>query len=258
MYRRMRKGYSFWQELPPPQYLFKHLAFLGVALEPPNWEPGSWTGAGKAIIDYEARAYLLTARPRKLEGGVRGYAAEVYRSTDGVRFQQVSRLGTDEVTAQSGVKVWSIEGNQLLKDPLTGRWHFYLSVDTGHEPEVGGVFWETMLFVADDVAGPWAFRGRVIPRGQGRVFDAAQARNATIDIVDGQWLALYRATDLDWRFSMGLASSMDGVTWEKRGQLSVDGHRGFTHFATMGTLFTGTAGPVHLGLTWRRGGYGAF
>ena len=54
-----------------------------------------------------------------------------------------------------------------------------------------------MLFLAYDVTGPWTFRGRVIPRNQGRVFDAAQARNATIDIVDGQWLAMYRATDLD-------------------------------------------------------------
>jgi len=251
MFGCMTKGYSFWQGLPPAQYIFRNLRFLGVALEPPNWEPGSWCGAGKAIIDYEKKEYLLTSRPRKMEGGARGYAANIYRSKDGVKFDFVSSLSKEEVTEKSRIKVWSIEGNQLLKDPLEGRWHFYLSVDIGHEYVVGGVFWETMVFVSDDLEGPWEYAGVAIRRGHGRVFDAVQARNATIDIVDGQWLAVYRATDLDWKFGMGLAASADGINWEKRGPFSVDGTVGHTHFATMGTTFAGSLGPVLVGLTWR-------
>lgn len=249
MDRRLSKGVSCWQGLPPAQYIYTNLRFLGVALEPPNFEPGSWCGAGKAVIDYENEAYLLTSRPRKLEGGVRGYAANVYRSKDGVSFDRISSLTQDEVSAKSGIKVWSIEGTQLLKDPLTGRWHFYLSVDTGSAFVMFGVFWETMVFVADDLKGPWTYMGRAIRRGQGRVFDAVQARDSTIDIVDGQWLCLYKAIDLDWKMSMGLATSTDGISWEKRGQFTVDGDTGHTHFITQGTIFAGTSGPVLIGLT---------
>ena len=251
MDRRLSKGVSCWQGLPPAQYIYTNLRFLGVALEPPNFEPGSWCGAGKAVIDYENEAYLLTSRPRKLEGGVRGYAANVYRSKDGVSFDRISSLTQDEVSAKSGIKVWSIEGTQLLKDPLTGRWHLYLSVDTGSAFVMFGVFWETMVFVADDLKGPWTYMGRAIRRGQGRVFDAVQARYPTIDIVDGQWLCLYRAHDLDWKMSMGLATSTDGISWEKRGQFTVDGDTGHTHLGMMGGIFAASFGPIFMGLTDR-------
>ena len=251
MLEHMWKRYSFWQGSPPPQYIFKNLRFIGVALEPPDWKPGSWCGAGKAVIDYENEEYLLTSRPRKMEDGARGYAAEIYRSKDGVKFSLVSKITKEEVTEKSGIKVWSIEGTQLLKDPLTGNWHFYLSVDTGPEYVVGGVFWDTMLFVSDDLKGPWKYKGFAIRRGHGRVFDSVQARNATIDIIDGLWMAIYRATDLDWRYRMGLAVSSDGIYWEKKGPFTVDGTAEHTHFATMGSIFPGSLGPVLIGLTWR-------
>ena len=93
---------------PPAQYIFKNLRFIGVALEPPDWKPGSWCGAGKAIVDYENEEYLLTSRPRKMEGGVRGYAAEIYRSKDGVRFDLVSRITKEEVAEKSGTKIFRI------------------------------------------------------------------------------------------------------------------------------------------------------
>jgi len=36
----MSRGYSFWQGLPPPQFIFKNLRFIGVALEPPTGSLG--------------------------------------------------------------------------------------------------------------------------------------------------------------------------------------------------------------------------
>jgi hypothetical protein len=44
---------------------------------------------------------------------------------------------------------------------------------------------------------------------------------------------------------------MDGINWEKRGALSVDGTTGHTHLGMMGTIFAGSFGPIFIGLTDR-------
>ena len=69
---------------------------------------------------------------------VRGYAAEIYRFKDAERFRLTCTISKEEVASKSGLKIHSIEGNQLLKDPLTGKWHFYLSGDIGKEFVWGG------------------------------------------------------------------------------------------------------------------------
>ena len=124
-----RTKLSCWQGFPPPQYVYSHLEFKGVALEPPNHEPGSWNGGGKALLDHEERIFYLTGRPRKMEGNARGFAVEIHRSSDGVEFDLVKRLPIEEVIELSGVRTDSIEGTQLLKAPLTGKWHLYVSLD---------------------------------------------------------------------------------------------------------------------------------
>ncbi len=239
-----KRRFSFWQGFPPPQYIHANMRFKAVALDPPDFEPGSWIGAGKAIIDYESKEFLLTARPRKAEGGVRGYAANIYRSADGESFEMVTSLSKEEVIEKGQVRIDSIEGTQLLKDPLSGKWHFYLSVDTGAEFIWGGVFWETLLLVADDLTGPWESRGLVVRHD--RSYDACQARDSSIDIVDGQWTGLFKAVDYDRNMRMQLVTSADGISWRKHGLLTVDGSDVNPLFVS-GSIFPGLSGPIFLG-----------
>lgn len=64
------KYLSAWQGFIPPQYIFANRRFRCVALDPPDFKPGSWIGAGKAIFNWQTEQFLLTARPRKVEGKV--------------------------------------------------------------------------------------------------------------------------------------------------------------------------------------------
>ena len=215
----MRQPYGR-QGFPPPVALFRNRRFLGVALDPPDFHPGSWIGAGKAWFD--DGAFYLTARPRSAADDVRGFAARIYRSTNGLDFDQIGELPIETVKELADVGVHSIEGTQLLRDPDTGRWYFYLSVDTGDSFVWGGVQWETMLFTAHRPVGPWSYAGFVLRNGPD--YDAHQARDATIDIVDGRWLAIYKAKDAHRDERPALATSVDGVSWRKRGPLTIDGH----------------------------------
>ena len=235
---------GLWQGVVPPQYVFANRHFKCVVLDPPDFNPGSWIGAGKAIFNHETGEFLLTARPRKAEGKARGFAANVYRSSDGEEFELLTSVSKEEITEKSGLKIHSIEGTQLLKDPLRGRWHLYMSVDTGSEFVWGGLYWETLLLTASHLQGPWQAEGLVLHNDQ--PYDANQARDCTIDIVDGVWLCLYRAVDGNRRVRPALATSSDGISWKKHGVLAIDGSDQPAFLS--GTIFAGTSGPLFMGL----------
>ena len=240
----MREQHSFWRGVTPPQYIYANRRFAGIALEPPNFEPGSWIGAGKALYDTERKEFLLTARPRKAEGDVRGFAANIYRSRDGVSYDLLAGLSKETVSEASGLTIHSIEGTQLMKSPLSGKWHFYLSVDTGEDFVWGGVYWETLLLVADQLEGSWKSEGVVLHNGG--TYDAIQARDSSIEILDGRWLCIYKAIDAERRERPALATSVDGIEWSKRGVFTTDGEDQ-THFVS-GSIFSGISGPVFMGL----------
>jgi len=102
-----------WQGLYPPQSIFSGRRFRRVLLDPPNFNPGSWCGAGKLWIDREGEEYLLTSRPR--EGGLRrGYAVDIYRSGNGEDFNLAASITKEELGGICGKEVHSIEGQQLL------------------------------------------------------------------------------------------------------------------------------------------------
>ena len=174
-----------------PAIAYEQRRFLGVALDPPDFKPGSWIGAGKAIWDARRGQYVLTARPRKAKGGIRGYAANVYVSANGIDFAKRTGISKEEVARLCGFKIHSIEGTQLLRNSANGQWHFYLSVDTGDEFVWGGIKWETVLLRAESLEGPWKSDGKVIENGKD--YDAQQARDGSIDLVDGTWLCIYKA-----------------------------------------------------------------
>ena len=238
------KPSGHWQGVVPPQYVFARRRFKCIVLEPPDLKPGSWIGAGKVVFDADTGGFLLTARPRKAEGRARGFAANVYRSSDGEKFELVASLSKEQLSEESGLTIHSIEGTQLLKDPLSGKWHFYVSVDTSSELIWGGLYWQTLLLTASDPKGPWHAHGLVLRADQ--AYDAHHSRDATIDIIDGRWFCLYKAKDGVRARRPALATSSDGITWKKHGVLTIEGHpqRAFLS----GTLFAGTNGPLFMGI----------
>lgn len=233
-----------WAGFLPPQYLFAKARFKGIALEPPDTTPGSWTGAGNCVFDHTTKRFVLTSRLRTAEKNARGFAVDIFTSADGERFETVSRITKELVTELSGSAVHSLEGVQILRDPLTGRWYCYLSVN--HDPEFawGGIHWQTLLVTAEDLAGPWAFGGWVLKNDQ--VYDAHHARDASFGIVDGKWLCLYKARDNAHIARPALATSQDGIHWRKHGPLLVD--RLPRAVWMNGTFFASAHGPLFIGL----------
>ena len=230
-----------WHGLIPASYLLRARKFKGVVLEPPDYNPGSWTGAGKVIADYSRGEYFLTTRPRKAPP-LRGYAVEIYKSHNGENFSLLTSISKEELSEMTGFTIRSIEGQQLLVDPATGKYHLYLAVDNVGSAPVPG--WDTLLLVADDPKGPWENKGLVIRRGP--TYDCREARDATIDIIDGLYIALYKAND-GRRVNMALAISTDGVKWRKLGLLSYEGESQPGYLLLCGNIFAGALSPIFIG-----------
>ncbi len=233
-----------WYGVVPPQFVYARRRFKRVVLEPPDEVPGSWIGAGKVIYDAPEKQFLLTARPRTAAEGVRGYAVQIYRSADGEAFDLITSLTKEELARDSGLEIHSLEGTQLLRDPLTGRWHLYVAVDTGSDFVWGGLYWQTLLVTSDSLEGPWKTHGLVLKND--RAYDANQARDCTIDIVDGTWFCLYKAMDGVRARRPALATSTDGVNWTKHGVFRTDGHEQRSFLS--GTIFSSPLGPLFMGI----------
>jgi hypothetical protein len=240
-----------WGGLYPAQAVFAGRRFRKVLLNPPSFEPGSWCGAGKLWIDVNEGEYWLTSRPR-LGAEKRGYAVEIYRSRNGEDYSLVTWLAKEELSEMVGKTIQSIENQQLLRDPLTGKYHLYLSVDVAEENVAGDekrIFeskWETLLLVAEDPSGPWQLEGFAL-KGD-RDYDSGEARDCTIDIVDGRYLCLYKARRAGTgTVHTALAVSSDGKNWVKLGVPTVDGKPQPDYFLLNGSIHAGSLGPVFIG-----------
>ena len=218
----------------PPQWIYANRKYLKVVLEPPKFEPGSWRGAGNCVADATGQFWLVT-RPRTKES--RGYAFEIHSSENGedlsLRFSMTKEILSDEL----GRRVLSIEGQQLLRDPLTGRYHLYLSVDIDR-------VWQTALLSSEDPCGPWKSEGIVI--GCDQAYDSREARDAVIDVIEGKYFALYKASD-GQRINEALAASSDGKGWKKMGLLELDGSPQPPFHFLYGRTVASSLGPMFVG-----------
>jgi hypothetical protein len=242
---------GMWHGFYPTQAIFAKKRFRKVLINPPCFDAGSWCGAGKLWIDMDNGEYWLTSRPR-MGPEKRGYAVEIYRSRDGESYSLVTWLMKEELSEFVGRTVQSIENQQLLRDPLTGKYHLYLSLDTaerniaGDEKKIFESKWETFLLIADDPAGPWEPWGFTL-RGD-RDYDAAEARDCTIDIVDGRYICLYKARKAGANLvHTALAVSSDGKNWTKLGIPNIDGNPQPNYFLLSGSIYAGSAGPIFIG-----------
>ncbi|MEM0003596.1 MAG: hypothetical protein QXS21_06730 [Thermoproteota archaeon] len=240
-----------WYGLYPFQDIFAKRKFRKVVIDPPKFIPGSWCGAGKLWIDEENNEYWLTSRPR--EGEVmRGYAAEIYKSKDGENYSLVTWISKEELSEMTKTNVQSIENQQLLRDPSTGRYHLYLSLDIARENVAGRENktieskWETFLLTSEDPSGPWKPEGFVI-RGN-LEYDSGEARDSTIDIIDGQYFCLYKARKAGTNIvHTALAVSKDGKNWLKLGVPKVDNEQQPSYFLLSGSIIPGSTGLFFVG-----------
>ena len=241
-----------WKGLYPPQAIFYRRRFERVVLNPPEIKPGNWCGAGKLWHDPYDPGYWLTSRPR-VGSERRGYAAEIYRSEDGASYDLAGTLSKEEISEMVGERVQSIENQQLLRDPTTGRFHLYLSLDVCRENVAGQADrvydsrWETFLLTAEDPAGPWSGEGFVL-RADGE-YDSAEARDSTVDIIDGTYIALYKARRAGKSIvRMALATSPDGRRWRKHGILGLDRGKQPDFFLLNGSIMAASRNPVFVGI----------
>ncbi|MFX0097977.1 MAG: hypothetical protein ACFFCS_00230 [Candidatus Hodarchaeota archaeon] len=233
-----------WLGVIPPQYIFSNRKFMGIAVNPPDFEPGSWCGAGKALYDSDLDLYILTSRPRMSKDDKRGFAASIYTSEDGVNnFNLEGSITKEEIMDLTGLSIASIEGTQLIRDPSTNNWYFYPSIDIGEEFVWGGKIWNTLLLTSTDLKGPWESKGIVLKNDQR--YDEYQARDCSIDIIDGVYFNIYKAMDKNRNRRPGFATSLDGIDWKKHGVLTTDG-KDECNFLS-GSFFEGVNGPMFLG-----------
>jgi len=219
-----------------PQEIYRNRVFKKVVLEPPDHNPGSWRGAGKVIYDTENEEYIMTCRPRKARPE-RGYAVEIYTSTDGENYRRIKTLTRDELKEKSGLPIISIEAQQILRDPATNLFYLYIAIDVGRN-------WDTLLMVSDDLKGEWESKGVVLQRD--RPYDSREARDTVIDIINGLYICLYKASS-GQRTNMGLAISSDGIEWRKIGLLPVLTKYVPQYFVLYGDIYPTPLGPLFIG-----------
>jgi hypothetical protein len=218
-----------------PQRVYADRRFEKLVLDPPSFEPGSWRGAGNCTRDEDSGVFWLVTRPRTRK--LRGYAFEIYRSENGEDFSLRHTTSREALSALLNQEVLSIEGQQLLRDPLTAKYFLYVAVDIGHA-------WQTALLSSGDPCGPWKSEGTVIPRDQ--TYDSVEARDAVISFVQGQYVALYKASD-GTKVNAALAVSPNGRNWHKLGLLRIDGRPQPAPHLLSGNIMDARPGPLFVG-----------
>jgi hypothetical protein len=177
-----------------------------VAIEPPGAGPGFWAGGPSAV--WSDGAFWLAYRLRRPVDQGRGFANVVARSTDGVRFETVATVTSEQFGAAS------LERPALV--PLAdGGWRLYVSCSTWHSKH----WWVEALDATSAEKLPVGDRTTVLP---------GDADTAWKDVV------VHRDVD-DWRMwacrhpldggdaeadrmTSWYATSTDGLTWTFDGQ----------------------------------------
>lgn len=110
-----------------------------LAVGPPVDEPGYWAGGPSAQVAADG-SIVLAYRLRRPVGKGRGYAVAIARSLDGVHFDEIGRISSDEFDSDS------LERPTLVRLP-GGGWRLYLSLAT---PDT--LHWSIWAIDADDPA----------------------------------------------------------------------------------------------------------
>jgi hypothetical protein len=183
-----------------------------VVVEAPGDGPGYWAGAPSVVFD--DGIFHLAYRLRRPVGEGRGYATIVARSTDGVHFEEVLSLGSEQFGAAS------LERPALVKLP-DGGWRLYISCATP-----GSLHWQIGAIDADDPAGFRADHVRTVLPGD----EHTAVKDPFVLWSGGRWHLwaschpLPDPSEAD-RMVTEYATSADGLAWSW-GQTALTGRAG--------------------------------
>jgi hypothetical protein len=172
----------------------------------PAPEPGDghWAGGPSAV--FSDGAFWLAYRLRRPVGAGRGYANVVARSEDGLRFEPVVRLASEEYGVDS------LERPALVRRP-DGGWRIYLSLATP-----GTLHWRVDAIDAHAVEGLAAGSRRTVWPGDERT---AAKDPVVLATADGwhAWVCIHPLSEPGEadRMTTRYATSSDGLDWTWRG-----------------------------------------
>jgi hypothetical protein len=172
-----------------------------LVIAPPGVGEGFWAGGPSAIV-VDSEVWLAYRLRRPVDRG-RGYANVVARSSDGLRFETVATVTSDQFECAS------LERPALVRRP-DGGWRLYVSCSTA-----GSKHWWVEAIDADTPAG--------LPTGTRTVVLAGDDTEAWKDVVvqvdDDGWRMWACRHPLDGgdeaadRMSTWFATSDDGLAW---------------------------------------------
>ncbi|MET0188790.1 MAG: hypothetical protein ABW212_07325 [Pseudonocardia sediminis] len=175
-----------------------------VAVEAPGAGAGNWVGAPTVVLADDG--YVLAYRTRAPLGEGRGLATVVARSTDGIRFTDVTRVTKHRFGAES------LERPALVRTP-EGRWRLYVSCATP-----GTKHWWVDVLEADTPEQLADATARTVLPGD----DLHAVKDPVILLEDGVWHLWASVHPLDVpehedRMTTEHYTSADGLAWRHEG-----------------------------------------
>ncbi|GIW08824.1 MAG: hypothetical protein KatS3mg060_3629 [Dehalococcoidia bacterium] len=204
-----------WERVPGPGY---RGSVLDPSEDPDRFDSAFLGGSSIVRTDHGYRLYYLGARRQPL--GERGSDLDVVisiglaESPDGLRFRKIDgEAGRGAVLSPAMPGGWGEHSTNLprvlrLSD---GSWRMYY-----HGADEPG---RAAIGVAESGDGViWEKRGKVFePSGDPTRFDARSVSTRHVIPWQGGWLMAYEALPAEpgVAFSIGLATSLDGLRWER-------------------------------------------
>ncbi len=176
-----------------------------VVRDPPGSGPGWWAGAPSAVRQRDG-SYVLAYRLRRPVGQGRGYANVFAHSVDGVHFEDVASLTSDDFECES------LQRPALISLP-DGSWRIYVSCATP-----GTKHWRVECLESTQLEAIHASKRRTVVAG-----DRHEGLKDPVVICDGtDWHMWVCSHPLDEpgredRMSTLYMRSHDGITWTRVG-----------------------------------------
>lgn len=176
-----------------------------VVIDAPGRGEGFWAGGPSSVL--ADGSYWLAYRLRRPVDQGRGYANVVARSDDGLRFEPVATVTSDQFSCAS------LERPALVQRP-DGGWRLYVSCST-----LGSKHWWVEALDADTPAGLAEGTSTVVLPGD----DNTAWKDVVVLVDDDCWRMwacrhpLEDGPDRADRMTTWYASSEDGLRWEMHG-----------------------------------------
>lgn len=184
--------------------------------EPDGKGYGYWVGGHDVTYDPKEKKFYLYFRVRKPLGKGRGVECRIAESDDGINYTTIWTGNKKELNAKS------LEVGSLIKDPYSGRWRLYISVEDADTKQ-----WRVDLVEGDHPAefDLWSHRTVMAPQDFGinvikdpRVYIIGGLYHAFVCVNSKECCEVEKTGNTEIRRPIGmdataLMTSSDGVYW---------------------------------------------